>query len=105
MADPPDTASWATVPTELKHAILGLVESEPSSSAARVNYAAVCKEWQSWFEPTNFRHLFINLNRLPDFLAFVHNHPRRRSAVQKISICIQLHTGFMHPPNYPEICK
>lgn len=86
-----EPACWATLPAELQHEILQVVEDDPeATSATLINYILVCKTWQNWFEDCNYQHLVINSSRLSDLDRLVGQNPRRRASVKKISVRIHL---------------
>ena len=57
---------------------------------ARSRYAAVCKEWQFFFERKNFFTLVLDQDRLQDFEIFVSGNERRRDYVQGLVLRIKL---------------
>ncbi|KAK4082833.1 uncharacterized protein Triagg1_1723 [Trichoderma aggressivum f. europaeum] len=59
-------AKWKDLPPELKHQVFEVILStRPKASTA--NYAAVCREWQDFFERRTFRKLVLNYSCLDDF--------------------------------------
>ncbi|KAL7953493.1 hypothetical protein V8C34DRAFT_318125 [Trichoderma compactum] len=59
-------AKWKDLPPELKHQVFEVILSTwPKASTAM--YAAVCREWQHFFEKRTFRKLVLNYSCLDDF--------------------------------------
>ncbi|UKZ75970.1 hypothetical protein TrVFT333_003666 [Trichoderma virens FT-333] len=90
-------ASWAILPVEIRQMILSLVglpisrrryNSPGASKVAR--YAAVCREWQVFFETRTFRRLVLDHDSLDEFNAIVRRDDTRLGYIRKLWLRVQL---------------
>ncbi|KAL5083221.1 hypothetical protein Trisim1_001885 [Trichoderma cf. simile WF8] len=83
--------SWACLPVEIHHEILSLVGLPWMGRRYKVaKFAAVCREWQAFFETCLFRRLVLDSNSLGEFDAIIKRHDIRLAYIRKLWLRIQL---------------
>ncbi|EHK42117.1 hypothetical protein TRIATDRAFT_29883 [Trichoderma atroviride IMI 206040] len=80
-------ASWYSYPPEIRSMILDQVFQTGAACRNLGACAAVCREWQTYIEPKNFRRLVLNHSCVADFGRILHN---RTWMVQHIWLRIEL---------------
>ncbi|KAK5655809.1 hypothetical protein OQA88_5347 [Cercophora sp. LCS_1] len=74
-------ADWDKLPMELRQSILKLAQADLLATPRPRNYsyAAVCREWQFFFESWNFRRLTLSSRAdIQEFRTYIPRHGRRR---------------------------
>lgn len=70
-------AKWHDLPPEIRVMVLEMVSLPGNNHGDRSAYAAVSREWQTFFEKENFQRLVLHQSCLPDFDRIVRRHRRR----------------------------
>ncbi|KAM6476486.1 hypothetical protein HDV62DRAFT_402798 [Trichoderma sp. SZMC 28011] len=82
--------SWACLPVEIHHEILSLVGLPWKGRRYKVaKFAAVCREWQAFFETCLFRRLVLDSNSLGEFDAIIKRHDIRLANNAAFTMAIQ----------------
>lgn len=79
--------SWYDFPPEIRNMILDQVFQTGAACHNLGACAAVCRDWQTYIEPRNFRRLVLNHSCVADFGRIVH---KRKWMVQHIWLRIEL---------------
>ncbi|KAH7328036.1 hypothetical protein B0I35DRAFT_506579 [Stachybotrys elegans] len=88
--------SWASLPSEVRQTILGLVSSSVSEKhhnsldQKAATLATVCWEWQSFFEALIFRRLVVDPDSLGDFDVIIRRRDIRLGYIRKLWLRVQL---------------
>ncbi|PNP44308.1 hypothetical protein TGAMA5MH_03914 [Trichoderma gamsii] len=80
-------ANWYSIPPEIRNIILDQVFQTGAACRNLGACAAVCREWQTYIEPRNFRRLVLNHSCVADFGRIVQ---KRKWMVQHIWLRIEL---------------
>ncbi|ORY68316.1 uncharacterized protein BCR38DRAFT_455344 [Pseudomassariella vexata] len=84
---------WSRLPHELRYMVFEYLSSDESINAGETSqrlsdYAAICKEWQKFFEKETFRHLRLHQDDLENFERIVHSD--RRDLVNHLWLRLEL---------------
>ena len=92
------TSSWTSLPVEIRQMILRLVcppipgrphKGSPGSSKV-ARFAAVCQEWQVFFEACTFRRLVVDPDSVDEFDAVMKRDDTRLGYIRKLWLRVQL---------------
>jgi hypothetical protein len=84
---------WATLPGELRWAILEHVAEDYSylpERRTRAGYSTVCKEWQTYFEFFIWQGLVLDQGSLRKLELYTRNNTQRRDYIRRIWFQIKL---------------
>jgi hypothetical protein len=91
------TTSWASLPVELREAILSFVclpssaeQCNGSGSSKLARFATVSLEWQTYFEARIFRRLVLDPGSVGDFDTIFRRHDARLGYIRKLWLRIRL---------------
>lgn len=84
---------WESLPAEVRWMVLEMVARNyrfaPDQPYVRAGYARVCREWQLFFEQSNFQQLVLDKDRISDFKSFMATG-ERRNHLEHLSLRVRL---------------
>ncbi len=87
--------SWVSLPGEIRNLILRQLALDAAKTRKQKlylfgKYASICKEWQAFLEPFNFKTLSLTVSALDEFDRVFTDNAIRRKALQRVLFQVML---------------